>query len=479
VLGSLSRTRILRSRFALGASGKGRSTRFDFMGYSKWFFSVSGLILVAGALAIAGLGLNFGIDFEAGTRIQTPLEQPASVDQVRSAIAPLGLADAKIQEVEDPEIGENVVQISTLSLGPERVQQVRQVLDERFGVAQADFTTSSVGPTFGAQIARTALIAVIASLLLISIYIGFRFEFKYSVPVLIALAHDLLITAGVYALTGREVTASTVAALLTILGYSLYDTIIVFDRVRENVPRMPRATFSQIVNRSMSEVITRSLVTSLSTLFPVAALMLFGGETLRDFGFALLVGVISGTYSSIFIAAPVLTAWKEREPIYRRRRQVMLDDHHGVVPAFAGADLGAGARRPVPGPATGDPQREPVAEAVREIGQASTEAPEESGAGAGTIAATAARPNGAAATRSAGAAPADPAAAARERRRAARRASGAPPPGSRPADGPTGDGDGYPGGGAGGAGTKDGGEGSTGGSRGARSSRRRRKHGRR
>jgi SecD/SecF fusion protein len=479
VLGTLSRTRPLRSRFALGASGEGRSTRFDFMGYSKWFFSASGLILVAGALAISGLGLNFGIDFEAGTRIQTPLEQPAQVGEVRAAIAPLGLADAKIQEVEDPEIGENVVQISTLSLGPERVQQVRQVLDERFGVAQADFTTSSVGPTFGAQIARTALIAVIASLLLISVYIGFRFEFKYSVPVLIALAHDLLITAGVYALTGREVTASTVAALLTILGYSLYDTIIVFDRVRENVPRMPRATFSQIVNRSMSEVITRSLVTSLSTLFPVAALMLFGGETLRDFGFALLVGVISGTYSSIFIAAPVLVAWKEREPIYRRRREVVLGDHEGVVPAFAAADLGAGARRPVPGPATGDPQREPIVDAAREIGQATTEAPEESGAGAATIAATAARPNGAAATRSAGAAPADPAAAARERRRAARRASGAPPPGSRPADGPTGDGDGYPGGGAGGAGTKDGGEGSTGGSRGARSSRRRRKHGRR
>ncbi|MEJ7717087.1 MAG: protein translocase subunit SecD [Thermoleophilaceae bacterium] len=470
VLGSLSRTRLLRSRFALGASGEGRSTRFDFMGYSKYFFSASGLILVAGALAIAGLGLNFGIDFEAGTRIQTPLEQRASVDQVRSAITPLGLADAKIQQVDDPEIGENLFQISTLSLGPERVQQVRQVLDERFGVRQADFTTSSVGPTFGAQIARTAVIAVIASLILISIYIGFRFEFKYSVPVLIALAHDLLITAGVYALTGREVTASTVAALLTILGFSLYDTIIVFDRVRENVPRMPRATFSQIVNRSMSEVLTRSLVTSLSTLFPIGALMLFGGETLRDFGFALLVGVASGTYSSIFIAAPVLTAWKEREPIYRRRRQVVMDDHGGVVPAFASADLGAGARRGVPGPATGDPRREPIVDAVREIGQATTEAPEESGDGAAAVAgpAGAARPSGS----SAG----DPATAARERRRAARRASGAPPAGTRRADGAPGDGDGYANGGDGRS--TDGGGGSTGAPRGARASRRRRKHGR-
>src|SRR5207244_1741720 len=141
-----------------------------------------------------------------------------------------------------------------------------------------------------------------------------RFEFKFAVPVLIALAHDLLITSGVYALFQREVTTSTVAALLTILGFSLYDTIIVFDRVRENVPRMPRAAFSQIVNRSMSEVITRSLATSFSTALPILALLLFGGETLKDFAFALLVGVISGAYSSIFIASPVLTHWKEREP---------------------------------------------------------------------------------------------------------------------------------------------------------------------
>ena len=157
-------------------------------------------------------------------------------------------------------------------------------------------------------------------------------------PVLIALSHDILITAGVYALAGREVTTSTVAALLTIFGYSLYDTIIVFDRIRENVPRMPRATFSQIVNRSMSEVIVRSLVTSLSTLFPVVALMIFGGETLQDFAFALLVGVASGAYSSIFIAAPVVVLWKEREPVYVRRRRAILAENNGKVPAFASGD---------------------------------------------------------------------------------------------------------------------------------------------
>src|SRR4051794_39499435 len=170
--------------------------------------------------------------------------------------------------------------------------------------------------------------------------------------------HDLLITSGVYALTGREVTADTVAALLTILGYSLYDTIIVFDRIRENVPRMPRATFTQIVNRSMSEVLTRSLATSLCTLLPVTALLLFGGETLKDFGFALLVGVASGAYSSIFIASPVLAHWKEREPLYQRRRRVVMEDNDGVVPAYAEGTLtageepaaAAGRRRPSPAP---------------------------------------------------------------------------------------------------------------------------------
>jgi SecD/SecF fusion protein len=184
-------------------------------------------------------------------------------------------------------------------------------------------------------VANSAVVAIIASLLVISAYVALRFEWKFAVPVLIALMHDLLITSGVYALTGREVTVDTVAALLTILGYSLYDTIIVFDRVRENVPRMPRAAFSQIVNRSMSEVLTRSLATTSCTLMPIIALLLFGGTTLKDFAFALLIGVASGAYSSIFIASPVLTHWKEREPVYRHRRQ-RIEAEFGAVPAYAG-----------------------------------------------------------------------------------------------------------------------------------------------
>ncbi len=343
MISSLSRTKLLRSRWALRIGSTENRTRFDFSGASKWFFSASGAIIAAGAIAIAAFGINFGIDFTSGTRITTPIQQKATVQQVQNALAPLGYGDAKVQTASDPELGPNVVQIRTKKLDPAKVDQVEQTLNQKFGVPRADFSASSIGPTFGQEIARTAIIAVIASLILISIYIGLRFEFKFAVPVLIALAHDMLITAGVYALFQREVTTSTVAALLTILGYSLYDTIIVFDRIRENVPRMPRATFSQIVNRSMSEVIVRSLVTSLSTLLPITALMLFGGETLRDFGFALLVGVASGAYSSIFIAAPVLVHWKEREPVWRRRTRIVREDHGGVVPAYADITLGEDA----------------------------------------------------------------------------------------------------------------------------------------
>jgi SecD/SecF fusion protein len=196
------------------------------------------------------------------------------------------------------------------------------------------FDATTVGPTFGKQVANSAIEAVIFSLLVICAYVAFRFEPKYAVPVIIALLHDVLIAGGVYSLTGREVSSGTVAAFLTILGYSLYDTVIVFDRVRENVPRLPRATFSQIVNRSMSEVLTRSLITGLSSVFLVTVLYIFGGATLKDFAFAMMVGLASGTYSSIFIASPVLTHWKEREPAYRRRRERIEEQMGGVVPAF-------------------------------------------------------------------------------------------------------------------------------------------------
>ena len=328
---------LLRRPSALGAGKKRKPITFDFMGASRWFFSMSGLILLVCALAIAGNGLNFGIDFESGTRITAALERAATVDEVRKAVAPAGFGDAKIQTISNEELGPNVVQIADEVSG--RTPQVTEALRDSFGV-RGEPEVSEIGPTFGRSVANSALYAIIASLIVISIYIALRFEWKFAVPVLIALMHDILITAGVYALVGQEVTTSTVAALLTILGFSLYDTIIVFDRIRENVPRMPSAAFSQIVNRSMSEVIVRSLATSFCTMLPVLALFLFGGETLRDFAFALLIGTLSGTYSSVFIAGPVLVHWKEREPVYRTRFR-RIRDALGYVPAYAVATAGA------------------------------------------------------------------------------------------------------------------------------------------
>jgi SecD/SecF fusion protein len=343
-LGAMGRSKLVTHPAALGTSRRGKGWTFDFMGASKWFFSLSGTILLVGAIAIGGNGLNFGIDFKSGTRIQTAFVKPVSETQVEAVMKSSGYGNAEIQKFNNKSIGGTGYQISTKTLKPDKVQGIRAALDSKFGngnvAGTKNFSSTSIGPTFGKTVANSAIIAIIASLLVISAYIALRFEWKYAIPVLIALMHDLLITAGVYSLTGREVTTSTVAALLTILGYSLYDTIIVFDRVRENVPRMPRAAFSQIVNRSMSEVLTRSLATSFCTLLPVLALLLFGGETLKDFAFALIVGVASGAYSSIFIASPVLTHWKEREGSYRNRRARIVREL-GAVPAYAMVSGGA------------------------------------------------------------------------------------------------------------------------------------------
>ena len=322
---------------------------------------MSGVILLVGALGVGGKGLNLGIDFTSG-RGSGRARAPATQQQVTSG------ATAAAERRTRPSrrspgnraLGPNGFQISSKTLAPDKVNQVQSALQSKFGIINGgnQFDVSSVGPTFGKTIANAAVIAIIASLLVISVYVALRFEWKFAMPVLIALMHDLLITSGVYALTGRQVTVDTVAALLTILGYSLYDTIIVFDRVRENIPRMPRAAFSQIVNRSMSEVLTRSMATTSCTLMPMIALLLFGGGgVLGDFAFALLIGVASGAYSSIFIASPVLTHWKEREQVYRARRHRLIEDN-GHVPAYAGAgaDVEPAKKRPAPDRAADDPR---------------------------------------------------------------------------------------------------------------------------
>ncbi len=334
LLGSMSRLRWLRSPNALGAGGEGVRWHFDFIGLSRWFFSISGVILLIGGFALATKQLNFGIDFESGTRIKVALVEPTDEEGVRDTLATAGIDGEEIQQVSDPVLGDNVFQIQTRELQPETVKEAERTLNDEYQIVEDGFDSTSIGPTFGQQVADSALKALFFSLLVICGYVALRFEPKFAVPVLLAIFHDILITAGVYSLSGKEVNSGTVAAFLTILGYSIYDTIIVFDRIRENVPRMPRAAFSQIVNRSMSEVLTRSLATSFTTLLGVLSLLIFGGATLQNFAFAMLVGIASGTYSSIFIASPVLAAWKEREPGFVRRR-LRITEVEGAVPAFA------------------------------------------------------------------------------------------------------------------------------------------------
>ena len=351
ILTTMGDSRTIQSPSALGAGGNKRHWRFDFMGASRYFFSMSGMILLIGALAIGGRGLKLGIDFTGGTQVSVGLLRAVSVSKIKALVASIGGHDVTVQAVSHSKtLGNHGFQIATKYLSQTRYEHLRSLLSSRYGIRGgiAGFNATSVGPTFGSTVAHSAVVAIIVSLVVISLYVALRFEWKFTVPVLIALMHDLLITAGVYALVGRTVTADTVAALLTILGYSLYDTIIVFDRIRENIPRMPRAAFSQVVNRSMSEVLTRSLITTSCTLLPVVALLIFGGATLQDFAFALLVGVASGAYSSIFIASPVLTHWKEREHTYKARRQ-RITAEFGYVPAYAdGGDVDPTPRRTRP-----------------------------------------------------------------------------------------------------------------------------------
>jgi len=201
--------------------------------------------------------------------------------------------------------------------------QLRAALAREAGISVNQISESDVGPTWGSTISRKAIFGLIVFLVLVSLYVTFRFELKMAAAALAALAHDLIITAGIYALVGRQVTPDTVIAILTILGYSLYDTVVIFDKVKENTESaamLARDTYSGVVNTSLNQTFMRSVNTSLVVLLPIGSLLLFGGQTLKDFAFALFIGVASGTYSSIFIAAPILAILKEREPRFQQIR---------------------------------------------------------------------------------------------------------------------------------------------------------------
>jgi SecD/SecF fusion protein len=302
-------------------SQRGTFLQIDFMKRRNTWFAISGVVLLISAVSLGVRGLNLGIDFKGGVQVTFTTPKPTSISKVRDQTNAIGQRDAVVQGRGTTYGSESYksFQIRLKKLSAANQNRLSSSLSQNVNAEKQGI--KNVSSSFGRQIAKSAILAILFSLLIITLYISVRFKgLAFAVPVIAALLHDLLITVGVYSLTGREVTEATVAAVLTVLGYSIYDTIIIFDRIRENIPIMRRASMATIVNVSLWETIRRSLATTFITLLPVAALFFFGGATLKDFAFALLVGVTSGAYSSIFIAAPLLCAWKEREPEYARRK---------------------------------------------------------------------------------------------------------------------------------------------------------------
>jgi preprotein translocase subunit SecF len=277
----------------------------DFVGRWRVWYGVSGVFLLLCLGAIALGGMNFGIDFTGGSKFTASgVQGSPSTSEVRHSL-PGDLGERSFVQ----QVGEDGYEVRTPVLSQEENTESRQALEEELG---AEVSVTSISPTFGGQIRAQALQAIGVALLIIVIFISFRFEFAFAFAAVAALLHDILITIGFYALVGREVNLVTVVAVLTVLGYSLYDTIIIFDRIRENAPEAGynRRRYEELANNSIRQVVMRSIYTSVCTLIPVSALLIFGESTLSDFAFALLVGIAAGTYSSIFIAAPTLCLYK-------------------------------------------------------------------------------------------------------------------------------------------------------------------------
>jgi SecD/SecF fusion protein len=352
----------------MGAAGQqsAKWLQIDFMRRRYLWFAISGVIIVIGAASLATKGLNLGIDFKGGTQVTFKTPKPVSLTDVRAQAKDIGQNDAVIQgrgKTFGSDSYENF-QMRMKSLSRANQNKLGQDLVSRFQAKNSEI--QNVSSSFGRQIARSAIVAIIVSLLLIVLYIAVRFDLKFALPVIVALLHDIVITVGVYSLTGREVSNSTVAAVLTVLGYSIYDTIIIFDRIRENIPLMRRSSFATIANVSLWETIRRSLATTFITLLPIGALLIFGGATLKDFAFALMVGIVSGAYSSIFIAAPLLTMLKEREPEFARRKDVSVDGDGRAAEAVLEQAEEAAAAEPAPDLSPVDAIERVAAEAKRE-----------------------------------------------------------------------------------------------------------------
>jgi SecD/SecF fusion protein len=342
-----------------------RWQRIDVVGRRRLWFILSLVAIGVSVVALIVQGLNLGIDFKGGTQARFSTPTPVSLSAVRDQMATIGRADAVVQG-RGQATGDSYKQfeVRTKSLSDADQTQLETALTRRLD-AQIE-GVRNVSASFSRQILKGAIVAIIVSFALIALYVTLRYRWRFAVPILRTLLNDVLITLGVYALSGREVTASTVAAVLTILGFSIYDTIIVFDRVRENMKLMPRASIATIANVSVWEVLRRSMVTTFITLVPIVSLFLFGGATLQDFAFAIMVGILIGAVSTIFIATPLLTVLMERDPEWARRRDREGEAALAGVESVGGVLSGAGpASAPEPeSPAPESPAPAPAAPAA-------------------------------------------------------------------------------------------------------------------
>jgi preprotein translocase subunit SecF len=320
-------------------------TTIDFVGNRNRWFILSALVILAGAISLLVQGLNYGIDFKGGTSWEVTAPG-VSVGEARDALRPLGLAQAKIQTAS----GDRLL-VSGDNQSPENQTKVTDKMAELGHVDPGQVSVNDVGPSWGKAVTKKARNALIAFFVLISAYISLRFEWKMAVAALAAVVHDILITVGIYSISRFEVTPATVVAFLTILGYSLYDTIVVFDKVQENtkgVSASGRFTYSDTVNLSMNQVLMRSINTSIVAIMPIVSILvigagILGATTLNDFGLALLVGLLTGAYSSIFVASPILAMLKEREPRYASVRQrITAKGGTGLLTPAAAAALAGG-----------------------------------------------------------------------------------------------------------------------------------------
>lgn len=297
-------------------------TNIDFMGKRQIAFVISGVMVLVGLLAliqIARGAANLGIDFAGGTAVQLKFDQPISIEAARSALASHGISDAELQEFSQD--NKLLIRMKTDGSVDEKIaEEIIGVFREQFSENHFVVDSStSIGPTIGKRLQQDALLAITISLIGIILYVASRFELRFGVAAAIATFHDVLAVLGIYYILDKEITLLVVTALLTLAGYSLTDSVVVFDRIRENLRGRRRDTISTIINNGINQVLSRTLVTTLTVVLVLVPLTLFGGEVLHDFSLALLLGVIIGTYSSVFVASPLLLIWPGSEGRLLRR----------------------------------------------------------------------------------------------------------------------------------------------------------------